>query len=341
MSTVPFLDLDQLREEERSPAKTYSAIYKKILSKCHEKIRKINKRTTSRECHYEIPIFLPGYPMYDIKEAKGFVLHHLNKNGILAESVGETKIYISWKPEDVNQQQFEIQAQKSNNFNAGSDLSPDHHQPPHHHHQPPRHHQPSNHQVPLSSYFRSNRPESFKTQPNRRSFKAPKYDPRLPSGVNMNPPEYSQPSTLPYMSQQKPANAYQNPTNQYRSNRPLKYPETVLQKYPDPLPNLDRKSKIHTIFKEKESMSDAFKKPIDMVEPPKYIQARTINILPETPLLHQNIEKTGKSKKDEEEGEKVTMLQYDKKLGDMLPVNTRKLQSLYPNISYKKGRPPF
>ena len=91
----------------------------------------------------------------------------------------------------------------------------------------------------------------------------------------------------------------------------------------------------------KESISEAFKKPIDMVEPPKYIQARTINILPENPLLHQNVHQSGSNKKGEDEGEKITMLQYDKKFGDMLPVNTRKLQSLYPNISYKKGRPPF
>ena len=48
-----------------------------ILAKCHDKIRKINKTTHFRECTYDIPWFIPGYPGYDLEHANKFLINHL------------------------------------------------------------------------------------------------------------------------------------------------------------------------------------------------------------------------------------------------------------------------
>lgn len=110
--TTPFLNLDKLREEERSTEKTRRKIYKLILSKCHSKIRRTNNTTDFRECNFDVPIFLPGFPVYSVEEAKQFVLEQLHKNGIYAQDQGTTRIYISWRDEDVNYDQYQVTSQK-------------------------------------------------------------------------------------------------------------------------------------------------------------------------------------------------------------------------------------
>jgi len=111
--------------------------------------------------------------------------------------------------------------------------------------------------------------------------------------------------------------------------------------------------KTPTIFTEKPDLMEAFRKPVDQVEPPKYIRARTINIIPEASPYQRHIKGDRKSKSksrskkgdhDEESGEeKITMLRYDRKFEDMLPVNAKKVNQIYPDLMPRKQhrRPPF
>lgn len=110
--TTPFLNLDQLKKEERSLDKTRNKIYKLLLAKCHAKIKRTNQTTEFRECFFEIPIFLPGFPVYSVLDAKEFIINQLNLNGVLAADYGENKIYISWKIEDLNYNQYKTYSEK-------------------------------------------------------------------------------------------------------------------------------------------------------------------------------------------------------------------------------------
>tara|TARA_R100001163_G_scaffold65832_1_gene65439 strand:- start:6904 stop:7824 length:921 start_codon:yes stop_codon:yes gene_type:complete len=101
-NTTPFLNLDELRKEERSSAKTANQIYKLILAKCHQKIRRTNSTTDSRRCYYDIPSFIPGYPVYNVPYAKNYVIQQLLNNGLYVENIGQSRIYISWHPDDIN-----------------------------------------------------------------------------------------------------------------------------------------------------------------------------------------------------------------------------------------------
>lgn len=111
-NTTPFLNLEELRKEERSSVRTKKQIYKLILAKCHEKIKRTNSTTDNRECYYEIPIFLPGYPVYSTEEAKAFVLNELSLNGLDSSDLGVNRIYISWHPKRVNHQVYQQRAVK-------------------------------------------------------------------------------------------------------------------------------------------------------------------------------------------------------------------------------------
>ena len=104
--TTPFLDLDALKTEERSSEATKKKIYKLILAKCHEKIKRMNRKTNNRECWYDIPFFLPGYPVYDVGLAKEYVMYQLSLNGIYVKDVGGNRVYIAWREDYINHNQY-------------------------------------------------------------------------------------------------------------------------------------------------------------------------------------------------------------------------------------------
>ena len=111
-ATIPFLNIDELRKEERSTDKNAKQIYKLILAKCHQKIRRTNKTTDYRMCYYEIPHFIPGYPVFDVEAARNFVYHQLLGNGLHVEPAGPSRLYISWDEQDVNRDVYEYRSQK-------------------------------------------------------------------------------------------------------------------------------------------------------------------------------------------------------------------------------------
>lgn len=111
-STTPFLNLELLRKEEKNSEKNKKQIYKLILSKCHKKIRRTNSTTEYRECFYDVPIFLPGYPVYSIESAKAFLFQQLSAGGLYVENREGPRIYISWRDEDVNLDLYYQQAKK-------------------------------------------------------------------------------------------------------------------------------------------------------------------------------------------------------------------------------------
>lgn len=110
--TTPFLDLDNLKKEERNSDKTKLRMYKIILAKCHEKIKRTNRRTEHRQCYFDIPFFLPGYPVYDVSLAKQYVMNQLMLNGLFVKDVATHRIYIAWRDDYVNRQQYLSQLNK-------------------------------------------------------------------------------------------------------------------------------------------------------------------------------------------------------------------------------------
>lgn len=99
---TPFLDLDELERESYNPDKTQKYIFKLILKKCHDRIRKKNKENSNKFCYFDIPLIIPGYPSYKLDAVNHFIITQLSLNGLYAEQINPQRIYISWNPNDIN-----------------------------------------------------------------------------------------------------------------------------------------------------------------------------------------------------------------------------------------------
>lgn len=109
---VPFLDLDELKLEERSTTKTQVKICKIILAKCHETIKRKNRESELKQCVYEIPILIPGYPGYNFDVVQRYILDNLSQNGLYVSPIGNNKVFVSWQDNHINRQIYEYTAQK-------------------------------------------------------------------------------------------------------------------------------------------------------------------------------------------------------------------------------------
>lgn len=109
---VPFLNLDMLDHEARDSQKINRQIFKLLLARCHKHIKRINRETESRECKYQVPYFLAGYPAYKLQDAKDYLVTHLRENGLRAEHLPGQYIYVSWAPTERNYQVYQSKVDK-------------------------------------------------------------------------------------------------------------------------------------------------------------------------------------------------------------------------------------
>lgn len=120
---VPFLNLEMLQDEGKDSGRINRQIFKLILARCHKYIKRVNRETESRECRYQIPYFLPGYPAYKIGDAKNYLITHLRENGLRADNMEGSYIFISWAPNNVNYQNYQSRidrmAERSNVYKVG------------------------------------------------------------------------------------------------------------------------------------------------------------------------------------------------------------------------------
>lgn len=100
----PNISIAALYEMKNKKDKSRINTFNIILSKCHEKIKKIAEQG-GMILFYEIPYFTIGYPLYNIEECVEYVSNALTKNGLLVQILprpNNNTIYISWKPTDVS-----------------------------------------------------------------------------------------------------------------------------------------------------------------------------------------------------------------------------------------------
>ncbi len=72
-----------------------------ILCKLSERINTLSKNGQLKFI-YNVPYFLFGFPIYNIEDLTLFILQSLIKEGYCAIKVDESKIFISWDINDIN-----------------------------------------------------------------------------------------------------------------------------------------------------------------------------------------------------------------------------------------------
>jgi hypothetical protein len=74
--------------------------YVKILDQCYTKVnRAVDNKLLS--IFYEVPVFFPGLPKYDVKICTAYVMNDLRNSGFVVVYLPPRNIYISWNPKEV------------------------------------------------------------------------------------------------------------------------------------------------------------------------------------------------------------------------------------------------
>lgn len=84
----------------KSRDQKYNNIEKELMDKlyiqCVNMIKIFNDNNKT-ECIFEVPIFIPNYPLYNIEEITPKLAQILKKKGFVCNILSKNKIYIKWK----------------------------------------------------------------------------------------------------------------------------------------------------------------------------------------------------------------------------------------------------
>jgi len=91
--TPPETLASRLRKERDSTLSNRNhTIFQKAADICINQIKLINQRGGGT-CHYSVPQFLPGFPLYDRKECMQFVIDFLHSQGFVVH-ITDASIYM-------------------------------------------------------------------------------------------------------------------------------------------------------------------------------------------------------------------------------------------------------
>jgi hypothetical protein len=98
-------------------------IYKKVLQKCHHRI-KICANKGSSECCYIVPEYIYGIPKYDILNCALYIVNKLNLNGFTVKYTYPNLIYINWKhiPSEIKKSKQIVTNNKKQNSTKDRDF---------------------------------------------------------------------------------------------------------------------------------------------------------------------------------------------------------------------------
>lgn len=90
------INLRKLTQHRRKRYEKQKYIFKQILQKCHRKIYSSGEQLKT-ECLFTIPQYVPGMPLFDIKECMRYIISKLQKNKLAVQVVQHDTISVSWE----------------------------------------------------------------------------------------------------------------------------------------------------------------------------------------------------------------------------------------------------
>lgn len=88
--------------------------YEKVLEICHRKIT-LGSQTKQLRCMFEVPEYVPGYPIFDLNSCIKFLLTTLKANGFLVTYYFPKILYISWDFDEIKAESQSIIVNNNNN----------------------------------------------------------------------------------------------------------------------------------------------------------------------------------------------------------------------------------
>jgi len=91
------VNLDDLYEYQKQKSLEDLALYNKILSRIHAKVRTASRqRNSDQTCWYVIPETLIGVPRYDVRECTAYLIDKLRANGFTVRYTHPNLILLGW-----------------------------------------------------------------------------------------------------------------------------------------------------------------------------------------------------------------------------------------------------
>lgn len=89
------ISVNDIKKEKKKINKFRKSCFKHILELINNKIGIISK-TDTRSTYYEIPLFVIGYPTYEIKDVVDYISPKLKKNGFEVSFLNPNYLLINW-----------------------------------------------------------------------------------------------------------------------------------------------------------------------------------------------------------------------------------------------------
>ena len=105
MKSNNIINIEELINNNKS-IKFKEDYFNKVLNKCHKLIQRYNKTIKIKSCHFNVPEYEFGIPLYNYNELLMFLYNNLKNNGLYVKILkDEKKLYISWDEKliDINQ----------------------------------------------------------------------------------------------------------------------------------------------------------------------------------------------------------------------------------------------
>lgn len=115
------LNLDELNVRHEKSEENRTKLFDEILKRCHNKVKKYNTEFKKTDCLFEPPVFIIGKPPYNYIELVDYIIRSLRSNGLRTEWLQSKKaIYISWKKDDVDIEQYQSRFTNASNASNAS-----------------------------------------------------------------------------------------------------------------------------------------------------------------------------------------------------------------------------
>lgn len=99
MSKLNILDLHRLANSKIAKKES---VYNKVLENCHKVIERAADNGR-KNCAYDVPEHMMGYPIYDLNMCLTYVIDALKKNGFLVKYYFPKVVYVSWDYDEISQ----------------------------------------------------------------------------------------------------------------------------------------------------------------------------------------------------------------------------------------------
>jgi hypothetical protein len=120
---TPMLNIDDLHQKDQEKTTRKFEVYQKILEKCHNKIVATSKHSNNMGfCFYNVPKYIFGIPLYDIKSCVMFLVTALVKNGFDVKYTHPNLLYISWQNK-TNKNALMLEAPKTESSYSNNNYS--------------------------------------------------------------------------------------------------------------------------------------------------------------------------------------------------------------------------